>query len=365
MSRAPLARVRPGRAVYSAPMRIERVTEPGAEWDAFVESVPGATLGHAAAWAGVARAAYGLEPVFLAARNAAGALRGVLPLVRFVTLAGAREVVSMPFLDAAGILAVDDVAEAALRDAALGEARAFGARAVELRQWAPLRTGPEAPACGRLDLVLALPAGEEALWTSLPAKVRNQTRKASREGLVCADEGEPGLVADFYAPFRVNMRDLGSPVHARAFYEAIASAFGPRVRFVVVRDAQRPVGGLVAIRYAGLVTVPWASTLRSERSRCPNNLLYWEALRWAIRGGARAFDFGRSPPGSGTHRFKLGWGASAWPLAWLRLAPSGELLPEPAGAGGDTLRRLASLWSRLPVPLASALGPRLRRRLAQ
>ena len=365
MSGGPLARADAGRAVYCAPMLVERVAEPGAEWDAFVESVPGATLGHAAAWAAVVREAYGLEPLYLAARDAAGALQGVLPLVRFRTLTGARELVSMPFLDAGGILASDDAAEAALREAALGEARAWGARALELRQWAPLRAGPAAPASGRVDLVLPLAGDEDALWASLPANVRNQTRKATREGLMPAPEDAADLALRFYTPFRVNMRDLGSPVHALAFYEAIARAFGSRVRFVVAQDGDRPVGGLVAIRYAGIVTVPWASTLRAERARCPNNLLYWEALRWAIRGAARAFDFGRSPPGSGTHRFKLGWGAAEWPLAWLRLDPAGAVLHEPAGAGGGALRRLASLWSRLPVPIASALGPRLRCRLSQ
>lgn len=346
-------------------MRIERVGEPGAEWDAFAESVPGATLGHAAAWAAVFREAYGLEPVYLAARDETGALCGVLPLVRFRTLRGARELVSLPFLDAAGILATSERAEAALEEAALGEARQWRARALELRQWAPLATGPAPPPAGRVDLVLPLPAEEEALWRSLPAKVRNQTRKATREGLEPAPEDARDLVSRFYAPFRVNMRDLGSPVHARTFYEAIARAFGARVRFVVVQDGSRPVGGLVAIRYAGIVTVPWASTLRAERARCPNNLLYWEALRWAIRAGARAFDFGRSPPGSGTHRFKRGWGAAQWPLAWLRLAPSGALLAEPAGAGDALLRRLTSLWSRLPVSLASTLGPFVRGRLSQ
>ena len=37
-------------------MRVERVAEPGAEWDAFAESTPGGGLGHAAAWHRVLRA---------------------------------------------------------------------------------------------------------------------------------------------------------------------------------------------------------------------------------------------------------------------------------------------------------------------
>jgi FemAB-related protein (PEP-CTERM system-associated) len=345
-------------------MRVERVGEPGSEWDSFVERLPGGTLAHAAAWCSILWEAYRLESVYLAARGDDGNIRGVLPLVRFRTLSGGRELVSMPFLDTGGILASDDEAETALRNAALAEAAAYGARAVELRQSEPLRTGPAAPPAERVDLVLPLPADEDALWRGLSAKVRNQTRKATREGLSLAEDG-PRLVERFHAPFRVNMRDLGSPVHALAFYRAIARSFGARARFVVVQDGVRPVGGLVALQYAARVTVPWASTLRSERARCPNNLIYWEALRWAVTGGARAFDFGRSPPGSGTHRFKLGWGAEERPLAWLRLDPSGAPLPSGSASGSPALKRLSALWSRMPEPLASLLGPRLRRRLSQ
>jgi FemAB-related protein (PEP-CTERM system-associated) len=346
-------------------MRVERVTEPGGEWDEFVQATPGATLAHAAGWATVVREAYGLEPVFLAARSEDGPLRGVLPLVRFRTLAGGRELVSMPFLDTGGILTSTPEAEAVLREAALAEAREWGARAIELRQATPLASMPAPPSVERIDLVLPLPGDEDVLWKSLSAKVRNQTRKATRERLSVAEASPDELVERFYAPFRVNMRDLGSPVHAAGFYRAIARVFGQRLRVIVVQDGNRSVGGLVALHYAGLVTVPWASTLRAERARCPNNLIYWEALRWAVQRRARAFDFGRSPPGSGTHRFKLGWGAEERPLAWLRLEPSGALQRGAAVHGGEALRRLSSLWSRLPVPIASTLGPLLRRRLSQ
>ena len=39
---------------------------------------------------------------------------------------------------------------------------------------------------------------------------------------------------------------------------------------------------LVAIHHGRAVTVPWASSLGDARPLCPNHLLYWEALRWAI-----------------------------------------------------------------------------------
>jgi len=340
-------------------MRVEAVTDPGAEWDAFVEATPGAVVGHASAWARILRDAYGLTPLYLAAREADSALAGVLPLVHFRGLQGRRSLVSLPFHDAAGILAGSPAAETALLDAAVEAAARTGVADLELRHRRPLPEGP-AGEVDRVDLVLDLEADEEAQWRALPAKVRNQTRKAGRTGLVLA----PDTFEGFWTPFCRNMRDLGSPVHSPRFFEAMAGAFGPRLRFVVASDSERSVGGLVAIHYAGAVSVPWASTLRSERARCPNNLIYWEALRWAVEQGAGVFDFGRSPRGGGTHRFKRGWGAREEPLTWLRLAPDRRPLPPDAASDSAVLRAFSRAWTRLPVPLASWLGPVLRRRIA-
>ena len=153
-------------------------------------------------------------------------------------------------------------------------------------------------------------------------------------------------------------------MHAKRFFAAAAEAFGDRLRFIATRLGEKPVGGLVAIDFAGAVTVPWASTLREERRRCPNNQIYWEALRWAIERGTREFDFGRSPIGGGTYRFKRGWGAQERPLAWRRMSPAGEPLDAKAAGDSALLRRLSTIWSRLPVPLTTRIGPHLRRRIS-
>jgi len=352
-------------------MRLEQVDEPGVEWDDFVTATTDGHLGHAAVWADVLRFAYGLSPRYLACRSDQGSLLGVLPLTEFRTLRGRKELVSIPFHDVAGILCRSPEAGASLLEGALDLARRTRASALELRQGPPQPWLPSPPAMGsatghanRINLVLALPGDEEALWKALGAKVRNQVRKAEKEGLTLASWEPPELLDGFYRCFAENMRDLGSPVHGRAFFGEMARRFGARLRCFVAADGARAVGGLVAIHHGTRVTVPWASTLRAERPRCPNHLIYWHALRWAVSLGAAHFDFGRSPVGGGTHRFKLSWGAQEEPLSWLRLAPTGA--PQPiAHAGSDpVLSRLSALWQRMPLGWSLRLGPWLRRRLS-
>jgi FemAB-related protein (PEP-CTERM system-associated) len=344
-------------------MQIESVANPGDEWDEFVAGTPGATLGHAALWCRILRESYRLETRYLASREG-NVLTGVLPLVRFRTLRGRRELVSLPFLDTAGILARSQEAEQALLEAALELTRELGSGVLELRQAAPLQGWTMPSDQTRIDLVLPLQKDPDEQWKSLRKEARNRTRKATSEGLQIAEGSQEELLDGFYGPFQVNMRDLGSPVHAKRFFRVMLRAFGSNLRIIVTRHGSQPIGGLVAIRFAEGVSVPWASSLRDHRHRCPNNIIYWEAMRWAIAGGAREFDFGRSPHGSGTHQFKLSWGARERALSWRRFGSDGQPLELEETARGGLLGTLSAAWTRLPVPLTAALGPTLRRYLA-
>ena len=345
-------------------LHVDRLASPPDEAAAFAVATDGAALGHDPSWTAVLRETYALSTVHLVARDEGGALRGLLPLVPFRGLDGRRDLVSLPFLDGAGILARDAAAAEALLDAAAAEVRRQGARAVELRQTTalPLAEAPEAP---RVDMVLPLPADEETLWRALPAKTRNQVRKAGREGLRLADAGGGrDLLADFSAVYRRRMRELGSPPHPRRLFDASRRAFGERMRVVVALRDETPVGALLAIRHGDAVTVPWAATVSAENRRCPGHLVYWEALRGAVAGGCRRFHFGRCAPGSGTWRFKRGWGAEERPLPWLRLLPSGRAAPVRPPSDSPLLAALSRGWRYLPPALSDRLGPVIRRRLA-
>ena len=72
------------------------------DWDEFVAGTPGGTFCHLAAWRGVMDSVLGHESFFVTARDAAGALQGVLPLVRVRSRVFGHYLVSMPFLNYGG-----------------------------------------------------------------------------------------------------------------------------------------------------------------------------------------------------------------------------------------------------------------------
>jgi len=336
------------------PVAVSVSTDPPA-WDTYLARAAQATLLHDPRWGLVMREAYGNRPYYLTARRGKE-VAGVLQLVLQKSLLFGTHLASLPYFDAAGILADDGAAT----DALLAEASAVRAETraawVELRHESPLL--PDLPSRDdKLTLRLALGGGAEALWERFKPKVRNQVRKAQRENLSLHGPGEATL-EEFHAVYCRTMRDLGSPPHRQRFFEVIRAHFGDAVRLFAVRGGERTVAASFTLTDAAGVRVPWAAADRRFRQRNANMLLYWGMLKDACERGARCFDFGRSTRDSGTHRFKRQWGADEVPLVWHYLLAEGGDVPDLRPESGK-YRFLTGVWRRLPVGVARLVGPRL------
>jgi FemAB-related protein (PEP-CTERM system-associated) len=342
------ARALPSRA---EPQIATAVSE--ADWNDYVHRHTDGTMDHLWSWRQIFERVFGHETVYLTARRGE-TIVGVLPLVQFKSRLFGRFLVSLPFLNYGGVLADDETAAAALVERAVDIGRRFGARHVELRH---LRRQFPALACRehKVGMRLLLPSAHPGLWDGLDRKVRNQIRKAQKAGLtVTSGSGE--LLTVFYDIFARNMRDLGTPVYSRRLFEEALARFGNRARVFVVGRGGVPMASAIAIRFKGTMGVPWASSLREYRALCPNMLLYWAMLEHAHQDSATEFDFGRSSPGGGTHRFKLQWGAAEIPLYWEYVLFKGSGTPD---HGPARFEAAARLWAHLPLAVANALGPRI------
>jgi len=329
-------------------------------WDSYVSHSPHAGYFHRAGWARVVQRSYGHTPKYLWARDDSQ-VRGVLPLVIFRGPFGGRSLISLPFVDEGGICADDLQTKQALWTAAQEIARREGAQRIELRQRES--SGLALDSLGsKVTVALELKRDADVMWKGLDSKVRNQVRKAMSSGLVTAWCGVEGL-DEFYDVFAHNMRDLGSPVHGRRFFANTLEEFADSTRLLLVRDGSQTVAAGVCAYFRDTVLVPWASSLREWRSRCPNNLLYWEVIRAGCEKGLRWLDFGRSSPGSGTHKFKMQWGGVERPLHWERLSRSSGRTST-VDADNPLYDWPIRVWQRLPISVATTIGPFLRKRIS-
>jgi FemAB-related protein (PEP-CTERM system-associated) len=331
----------------------------GEEWDAFVLSYPGSSVDHLWPWRQIVQDVFRHQPAYLAARRGTDVV-GVLPLIRFHSRLFGRFIVSLPFLNYGGVLASDPGVIKALVDHARELALRFDASHIELRHHE--RQLPELPyRQHKLALRRALPGNPEELWSTIDRKVRNQVRKAQKDGLTTAIGGAE-LVDQFYDVFARNMRDLGTPVYPKRLFSETLRHFPDAAQVYTVRSGNVTVASAIAIRHGDTVLVPWASSLREYRHQCPNMLLYWTMLERASTAGARVFDFGRSSPDSGTHHFKVQWGAQATPLHWEYVLLTRQTPPD-HGPRNPKFAAAISAWQKLPLWFTNSAGPMIVRNI--
>jgi serine/alanine adding enzyme len=343
-------------ALSSAPRRLDITTETsGADWDQFVLPRRDASGYHQWAWRRVFEHAFGHEAVYLAAREH-GRIVGVLPLVMFRSRLFGKFAVSLPFVNYGGVCADDhEVAQTLVANAsALAEKR--GLAHVELRHIE--RQLPDLPARTH-KVTMRLPLGDDVTrtWEGLDRKVRNQVRKAEKSGLTFR-RGGAELLDRFYEVFAVNMRDLGTPVYSRRFFEEVVKNFPSTATVCLVDHGDRTVAGAIALSHRDGLEVPWASSLREYRSQCPNNLLYWKIIEFGIESRRTSLDFGRSTPDEGTYHFKEQWGARPEPLYWEYAMQGGRELPN-LSPSNPKYRAAINLWTRLPLQVTNFLGPHI------
>lgn len=236
----------------------------------------GGCFEHDPRWLDVLEQGLGHQTLALVARDAAPQtssavsaplatpLRGYLPLALVRSRLFGRFLVSLPYLNRAGIVAVDEAARRELLEAAVALADRHGVHYLELRHHTRVLTAPSITH-NRDDkalMLLDLPGDADALWKHLNAKVRNLVRKGDKAGLSIQWTGLDGL-DDFYDVFSVNMRDLGTPVYPRRLFRSILMLFPGEAELAIVRWQGRPVAGALVIHSPDGTQVPSASSLRA------------------------------------------------------------------------------------------------------
>jgi serine/alanine adding enzyme len=330
-------------------------------WNRFVDDIAGAAAYHRFEWRELYRDVFHQPTQYLGVARG-GSLTGVLPLVRMRTVRGERMLVSLPYVNYAGVCSDDPESAASLWRRAVELARDSGCRWIESRDCAPRPPADEGIVSRhKVREYLPLPDTPEALWNEFPPKLRSQIRKAWKNGLR-EGVGGPELIPAFHEVYLRNMRFLGSPPLPRCFFEWIADRFRDRVTICTVGNPEQTIAAAFLLGSRRSLEIPWAACCPRQRSSAATMLLYWTAIRFAVESGFRIFDMGRSTPGTGSHRFKRQWGGITLPLEWTYWQRQPPSLPFYTQADGRwALAR--RVWRTLPLWLTATLGPRLIRHI--
>lgn len=330
--------------------RVSRTVE-AAPWDAFVEAADHSTLFHSASWQRVLQQAFDIEIVRLGAWRGE-TLVGVLPLgIVRRPLAGS-VIISLPFAVHAGVITDDPQAGRRLEQSALDLAAERGAAYVELRGREP----------GALELPTTrhfytfertLDPDPEVNLRNVPRKQRAMVRKGIGQGLEAVAERE---LSTFHALYARSVRNLGTPIYPKRYFEALARVLGDTCEILTVYAGGRAVSSVPSFRHRDRLMPYYAGGLPDARRLHAFDYMYWMLMRRACEGGVRIFDYGRSIDGTGSFAFKKNWGFQPTPLHY-RFGGLGDAKVPDLTPSNPAYRLAVSAWKKLPVRVANRIGP--------
>lgn len=328
------------------------------EWDAFVREQDNATFFHLIGWKNIVEKTYKHKSYYLLAKED-DEIKGILPLFLMKSALFGKKLISVPFCDYGGVCANDEQTKNLLIEEAKKITKEKCADYLELRQ---LHGNCHGPITKNIyfTLILGLKANSDFLWMNFSKKVRNAIRKAVKSNLEVAMGKK--YINEFYDVFSKNMRDLGTPVHNFNFFRNILREFPNQANILITSYEEKAMGAMFLLKFKDIMYAPWVSSYRQYFHLNPNNMLYWEAIRYGCEEGFKYFDFGRSKWNSGTFRFKKPWGAIPKQLQYLYYLNSLDNMPN-LDPSSQKYRALTQVWKRLPVSIATMVGPKIRRNI--
>lgn len=324
-------------------------------WDEFVASAPSATISHLSCWHDIMEHGLGHRGRYLLAKDQ-GKIVGILPLSLVKTWWQTKYLISLPWIDYGGICAASPDAAKVLMAAAQEIARREKAEFIELRSVASSGLGL-GERTDKVTFLLELNSDPEVVWKRFDAKLRNQIRKSQKSELAVEIGGEENI-EPFYRVFCRNMRDLGTPVWGKRFFESILT-YAPNIaKIILVKKEGDAIAGGLLLSFKDRLYVPSASSYRESLKFCPNHALYWAVIEKGCREGYQYFDFGRSTWNSDTFNFKKQWTPDPVQLVWQYSLHKSQDMPA-INPDNPKYRLFIKTWRKLPLSVANFLGPKV------
>jgi len=340
-----------------------RIRELGADasehqrWNAYISAHPHATFFHRAEWKTVIESAFGHRTYFFMAERG-GSICGVLPLGHVKSRFFGNSLVSTPFCVCGGLVADDASVEAALRQHAVDLAQDLGVDHLELRH-RELHESDWLRKSLYVTFRRPIESDHEKNMLAIPRKQRAMVRKGIKAGLIAETDNS---VARFFDLYATSVRNLGTPVFAKRYFELLFGTFGKDCEVLTVTADGKAVSSVLSFYFRDEVLPYYGGGGEAARAVAANDFMYWEVMRRAADRGIRLFDFGRSKEGTGSYAFKKNWGFEPEPMQYEYHLVRARAVPD-INPLNPKYRIFINIWRRLPLGVSKMLGPMLSRDL--
>ncbi len=292
-------------------------------WMNFIQNCPEANIFHHPAWMALMLDCYGYPASILAVLDANDDIRAGLPFMKVSSPLTGRRWVSLPFSDYCNPLYRDETALEALTAELVKTFRANAIKKMEIRWRLPQRSEIQQIS----EFVL------HTISLDLdPAKVSKHFKRTHLQNIRTAEErgvtvefgNQMEHLRTFYGLQLETRRRHGVPAQPWKYFELLwQHIVRAGLGFVLLAHKDNEtIAGMVYLGWGKTLIAKYAASREDRFNLRPNNLLFWEGIRWGCLNGFSVFDMGRTEvENTGLRNFKCRWGAVEEPLCYSILSP--------------------------------------------
>jgi lipid II:glycine glycyltransferase (peptidoglycan interpeptide bridge formation enzyme) len=164
---------------------------------------------------------------------------------------------------------------------------------------------------------VTLPKTEEELRKSIAHNKRRNIKQSQEQGVKVVQSKSPDSLASFFEIHAISGKRAGFTTQPFSYFNSYLKVLGEKGKvqiFLTVYNGQ-PVAGVFVVIHGDTAYALGAGSREEIWRVRPNDLLHWEAMKWACSKGLSWYHMGyvsEPPPAENS----LGWGLWRWKREW-------------------------------------------------
>lgn len=315
------------------------------KWMEFIEARPQANIFHHPAWMQLMHECYGYFPSILVVMDTNGNIRAGLPFMKVNSFLTGNRWVSLPFSDYCNPLYQDESAYKELTRQLVSMFRNGSLKKMEIRWGLPEQDDIQQVSQFVLHTIQLQPDPLQVSKHFKRTHLQN-IRTAMERGVKVEFGDQLKHFKAFYNLQLGTRKRHGVPAQPWNYFELLwEHIVKAGMGFVLLATYEgKYIAGMVYLGWGKTLIAKYAASHQDYFTLRPNNLLFWEGIRWGCENGFSVFDMGRTEvENTGLRNFKSRWGAMEEPLRYSVLSSK-----QPRSSSGNLDRLLHYVIKRSP-----------------
>jgi lipid II:glycine glycyltransferase (peptidoglycan interpeptide bridge formation enzyme) len=209
---------------------------------------------------------------------------------------------------------------------------------------------------------------EDKMFENFNRITRKGIKKAQKSNLTIKEIDREEELEKFYQLYLKNMKSFGTPQHAYNYFRNFMMMGKDFFKGLNCYREEKLIGSLIVFYNKTYMYAAYNFSDYKSLVYQPNDLLYWEMIRWASNHNISYFDFGQCEPdaedgshASGIYKFKSKWGGKLYKKSYFYYSFENE---EKKSNKKSEYKKMIRVWRRLPLWIIKFIGPKIASQLA-